>query len=1512
MPSRKRGSGQRSKPEGANRTKLKARLLRLPKRARLQEMAAQLNSDDPMTRREVADVFKSFLSKGGGVQADEIIALGVIPRFVEFLQCHDDPILQIEASMILNSIVTSDKPEHTASVVDAQAVPHLVELLKSTNETANLQAAWVLNNIASESVACRDKVVAEGSMTALLKSMQEIPFPEAGQLALKTQLSALLSFCGDRLGDRSKLPMEVISPALSVLKDILERQDPKPDDEVLSMVCSVVSCISKDGEDESIGRIVDACLSAALVGLLKHRNPRVQAAAVRALGNLVSGDDERHTQSVLDCGALPSLLDVLRSSNHLWETRSDICWMLSNIAVGSLEQIQLLIDSGLIPTLVKLLEDQTDHLDVRTEAAWVVSNSAASGCRKQVSYLAQEGCIRVLSSLLVLNDDCDLEMVNGVLHALENILEAGAAEAAAEAARLAGVEPPADDEECQECAAAAAAEASERPEEAPERERRLKRREEPPVVCKTAEDEDEEGAQAEEPPEAEIPPQAEILPQAACPTETADAAQEQEGAEDEGESATATEEQEALEEDAAETEEGTEELSGEEAEQAFIEHKVHGAPAASSALPYVPNQYAVMLEQCGGVERISSFLALSEEYAVVESARRILENHFGMKKTASEVSLHCAAHDGSLECAVHLIEKKADVDAQDCEGRSPLAIASSLGHLELVQELVKSSANINSMDRMQATPVRLSAANGYKEITRFLIKSLKEQDERKKECAEEERRQQEEEARKQREALLGVVQRALEGRPCDWAALKASVDAAAKHAVQAQPVQLASRLLSARTQLASGTEGHDKERLLSGMEQLKRAKGMLGGEAADEWLGELSDKAATTLKWLHDESNAVATLRQAMQAKDAERLSDEITKAEALQAELHSERLISEITSAKSTLLKLSEEIEAHKEMREALESVHTKKLAEAITKAEKCGLNAEAEEGRKALKKVILSAKKELQHAVASRQVELLEDTINKVEELSVESLSGDLEAARKAAQTIELEATVQRGLAAALLGLQEACAKGTEEAWNNQLSQVEEGIEKLRSLGLKKQVEQARADLDSVLLELETRKLLQAAVAHPPKLQNAISTAKRNKMGSKLQGLIQEAEAALQAAVGLLATEMLEAIQAQDEEAVQAVMSSAKTSNMDKALMAQADVKAGLQELKKAKAAEQQLAREAEAERRAALRKEEEARKAAERKEAEQKQQERKEAERKDKERREAERKAQQLMEEEARKEEERKEKERKEVEQKEKEEAERLEAEQQEAEQLEAQQLEAQRLERLKMEAAEAASKEAECHEKALEEAGEVVAAVLAKDSILAEMDRNQDSLSSQEADASNSWQPDQQCYDDTVASHEEDGEPLGVESSVLKGRGVKPEKRRRKEATLQHKETAMHKEASNHAEAQEVWKNVSVRTNGDPRTVSLEMPDFSYTERNGRGSGPGEPGVSSNRVSSRLVAFGYPAVGGDREPDKKLDNVEEKSWVSDPETPSRAPGVTVDSPSEDAFIQSILGELDMDME
>lgn len=1476
MPSRKKGGSQKSKPDGASRGRLKSRLLRLPKRARLQEMATQLNSDDPMVRREVADVFKSVLSKGGGVQADEIIALGVLPRFVEFLQCHDDPILQIEASMILNSIVTSDKPEHTAAVVEAQAVPHLVELLKCTNETANLQAAWVLNNIASESVAFRDQVVTEGSMTALLNSMQEIPFPEAGQLALKTQLSALLSFCGDRLGDRSKLPMDVITPALSVLKDILEREDPKPDDEVLSMVCSVVSCISKDGEDESIGKIVDAGLGSALVSLLRYKNPRVQAAAVRALGNLVSGDDERHTQSVLDCGALPSLLVVLRSSNHLWETRSDICWMLSNIAVGSLEQIQLLIDSGLIPTLVKLLEDQTDHLDVRTEAAWVVSNSAASGCRKQVAYLAQEGCIRVLSTLLVLNDDCDLEMVNGVLHALENILEAGAAEAAAEAATIAGIEPvpiagstgggtegSAQGMECADGPSKRALEGDSQPAEKPAKggeQDSIVQKEKKPHKTKSknaaAERKEEAKAKAKEEKAKAEAAQAEATAEAAEGTTN-------------GTNGTCTEQSTVAFSDTkmnvgqGKVDEGMSEGMGDAGIQ---HHAVMGAPAASAALPYVPNQYAVMLEQCGGVERISSFLSLSDEYTVVESARRILENHFGMKNTASEVSLHCAAHDGNLECATKLLNRGADVNAQDSEGRTPLAIASSLGHLELVQELVKSLADINTMDRMQATPIRLSAANGYKEITRYLIKHLKEQEERRKENEEEEKRQHEEELRKQREALLRVVQGALEARPCDWSALKTAVDDAGKHHVQAQPVQLASRLLSARSQLTAGIDARDKERLQAGMEQLKRARGMLGGDnAADDWLGQLSEEAEKTLQWLQDESSALQELKAAIESKDTMQLANVIQKVETIQESLQSPGLEEHLNSARTSLEQFSLVAQAREELRAALETMHTQKLAQAITNADKCGLNSDADQGRKVLKKLINSAKKELQQAITSRQVSQLKAAIAKVEKLSIESLDSELDVARKATQAIELEEAAHAQLEDALRELREAMGSPPKR-WSKLMADVESCTEALAKLGLKKQVEQARTDMSSTVQEREIRLQLEAALQSPAKLSAAIEATQRSAVKSKVRPLLSKAEAKLTEAVDELAAEALAAINTQHEAGVKKVIEKARGINMEKALVTRSAVKIGLAEMKKAKAAaertvkleEQRVAKEvqqkAEAERKEALRQQ-------------------KEADRKENERKQAEREA-------ARKEAERLEAERLEVERAERERRKKI-AEEEALEKERRKQAEKD-LQDKELQEAEAAEKEAA--EKGMEEHA---------------------SLSEQEESPQvghmtngfhNTTEPGSTVNnDDIIATDPVVGDPEETNSRI-----AKPEKRRRKDVGLNASTRGL--KAEDERSHPNLAGELQQQRVLDGSTVTTAMP------REGR------------RGSSRLPFGSYGGIGTCREENTDIDasqdtgQITEVQWISSPETPSKlVHGASVsESPSEDAFIQSILGELDLDMD
>ena len=61
--------------------------------------------------------------------------------------------------------------------------------------------------------------------------------------------------------------------------------------------------------------------------------------ALRTVGNIVTGDDMQ-TQIVINCGALPCLLNLLTTS-HKKSIKKEACWTISNITAGTKEQIQV-------------------------------------------------------------------------------------------------------------------------------------------------------------------------------------------------------------------------------------------------------------------------------------------------------------------------------------------------------------------------------------------------------------------------------------------------------------------------------------------------------------------------------------------------------------------------------------------------------------------------------------------------------------------------------------------------------------------------------------------------------------------------------------------------------------------------------------------------------------------------------------------------------------------------------------------------------------------------------------------------------------------------------------------------------------------------------------------------------------------------------------------------------------------------------------------------------------------
>lgn len=75
-----------------------------------------------------------------------------------------------------------------------------------------------------------------------------------------------------------------------------------------------------------------------LVELLMAQHPNVVSAALRAVGNIVTGDDVQ-TQVILNCSALPCLHHLLSSPKEA--VRKEACWTISNITAGNRQQIQV-------------------------------------------------------------------------------------------------------------------------------------------------------------------------------------------------------------------------------------------------------------------------------------------------------------------------------------------------------------------------------------------------------------------------------------------------------------------------------------------------------------------------------------------------------------------------------------------------------------------------------------------------------------------------------------------------------------------------------------------------------------------------------------------------------------------------------------------------------------------------------------------------------------------------------------------------------------------------------------------------------------------------------------------------------------------------------------------------------------------------------------------------------------------------------------------------------------------
>jgi importin subunit alpha-1 len=178
-----------------------------------------------------------------------------------------------------------------------------------------------------------------------------------------------------------------------------------------------------DGDEDRIQAVVNSGAVPTLIKMVKNNSTdrTFMIPTIRCLGNFVTGTDTQ-TDAVLRAGFLDYAMDLLDHQSKA--IKKDTCWILSNIAAGTKDQINALFQNfesnALVAKLVKCAFDAP--WDIRKEAVWAICNILTCGTDRHMECVVSVNGIQALCN--VLQNQSDATLLLAVMDAFEKLLDA--------------------------------------------------------------------------------------------------------------------------------------------------------------------------------------------------------------------------------------------------------------------------------------------------------------------------------------------------------------------------------------------------------------------------------------------------------------------------------------------------------------------------------------------------------------------------------------------------------------------------------------------------------------------------------------------------------------------------------------------------------------------------------------------------------------------------------------------------------------------------------------------------------------------------------------------------------------------------------------------------------------------------------------------------------------------------------------------------------------------------------
>ena len=338
-----------------------------------------------------------------------LINLGFAPIVLGYLSPEHDEDFQKESGLIVCNLASGPHP-CVETLVRYGAIKQCLRVINPSKLEVTENAIWALGNISGESPEYTKEVNNKGVLNLLIELLKE------WENSITTRIARVSMWVVSNLVKNLYQIDKFIDQLMSVIKSYMLKKDK----ELFVHCLWCLSSIAK-GNDLVLQKLIDSKILERIIHMDKL-SKKALVPAIRTFGGVLSGSEEK-TQFLLNLKVLDFLQECLK--DNLSKIRKEALWAVSNVAAGTVPQVQSLVEHPLVVLCVKSLLDS--EVLVRREASFVLMNASIAGGDSSIKALVNLGVFDYLVEAL--KNTVDQVVILNLIKFCRGLLDLGQREA---------------------------------------------------------------------------------------------------------------------------------------------------------------------------------------------------------------------------------------------------------------------------------------------------------------------------------------------------------------------------------------------------------------------------------------------------------------------------------------------------------------------------------------------------------------------------------------------------------------------------------------------------------------------------------------------------------------------------------------------------------------------------------------------------------------------------------------------------------------------------------------------------------------------------------------------------------------------------------------------------------------------------------------------------------------------------------------------------------------------------